>query len=294
MPVILAVIAAIGIILGGISSMYIVDEGHVGVVTKWGKAVTQEEPNGIRFRNPISTRIIEFDVRERRLQESMAAATANQLPVTVDISYNWRMDPTRVMEVYVKYGTPEAFESVIILPRLRQAAKAGISKFQASDLIREREAATDKILTSMIEAVENYPAISTSLQLENTALPNQYLEAVMAKEKAREEAAKEQYTLDKQRLVSQQEVQTAEAQRDAKMANADGEAYRIREEAKAEAESIKVVGEAQAEAIAMQQKAIANNPLIIDYERARRWNGQMPTTLLGGDGDSPNLLLNMN
>lgn len=293
MPAILAAIAAIGMIIAGFSATYIVDEGHVGVVTKWGKAVAQEDPAGLSFKAPIGTSIVEFDVRERRLAEEMAAATANQLPISATVTYSWRMDPARVLEVYKSYGSPERFEANIIAPRLRQAAKAGLSQYQASALIQDRTSVANAIMASLQEALEPYPAISASLQIENVTLPPRYLEAVMAKEEAREAAAKEQYNLEKQKLESQREVQTAEAQRDAARARADGEAYRIREEAKAEADSIRDIGEAQAEAISAQQKAIANNPLIIDYEKARRWDGQMPSTMLGA-GESPNLLLGLN
>jgi hypothetical protein len=39
------------------------------------------------------------------------------------------------------------------------------------------------------------------------------------------------------------------------------------------------------------QEALENNPLVIDYEKARRWNGQMPQTMLGSD---TNMLMRIN
>ena len=276
-----AAITSAALLLGVVSSAYIVDEGHVGVVTKWGKAVAQEPADGLKFKNPISTGIKEFDVRERRLVAEMAAATDNQLPIQAIATMSWRMDPTRVLEVYKKYGSPAAFETNILKPRLLQAAKAGLSQYQASDLIRDRAAAAETILTNLQEALEPYPAVLASLQIEQITLPQRYLEAVMDKEREREAAAKEGYILERQKLTAQQKVQTAEAQRDATKAAADGQAYKTRVEAEAKAEAIRLEGEAQADAIRAQQKAIANNPLIIDYERARRWNGVMPQTMLG-------------
>jgi len=273
-----------------LSSMYIIDEGHVGVITKWGKAVAQEEPSGISFRNPISTSVKEFDVRERRLAETMAAATANQLPITAEVTASWRMDPARVLEVYSKYGGPERFESTIMAPRLRQASKAGISTFQASDLIKDRTASAAAIMSNYSAALENYPVILESLQIEQVVLPNRYLEAVMAKEEAREGAQRELYTLEKQNHQAQQLVQTANAQRDATIAAADGEAYKIEREAEAKAKAIKAEGEAQSIVIVQQGKAITANPLIIEYERARRWDGIMPKTMLG---ENTNMLMQL-
>lgn len=278
---IFAIIAAIGVMIGAFSSSYIVDEGHVGVITKWGKAISQEDPGGLKFKNPISTGIEQFDVRERRMAETMAAATANQLPINAEITLSWRMDPTRVLEVYRSYGSPERFESTVLAPRLRQASKAGISVYQASDLIKDRTASVAQILNNLTKALEGYPAILVSMQIENVVLPPRYLEAIMAKEEAREGAEREKYALEKQKVQAQQLVQTANAERDSTKATADGEAYKLEIEAQARAKAIRLEGEAQAAAITAQQLAIAGNPLIIDYERARRWDGVMPRTILG-------------
>lgn len=265
--------------------VYIVDEGNAAVVTHWGKAVGQEEPEGIRFKMPIKTGIREFDVREQRSGVEISAATANQLPITATISVNWRMDPSRVLEVYVDYGSPERFASNILGPRMQQAAKGGLSKFQASDLIRDRAAAAETILSSLRAALEKYPVELASLQIENVDLPARYLEAVMAKEEAREEAAKEQYRLERQNLEAQRDVQTAEAERDATKARAEGVAFATREQAKAEAEATMLRGEAEAAAIRAVEAALSSNPLLIEYEKAKRWNGQMPQTVLGEGSD---------
>lgn len=281
---------SIGILIAALASAYIIDEGNVGVVKAWGKAIGQEAPNGLKFKNPISTQIVEFDVRERRLAADMSAATDNQLPIQATITMSWRLDPTRVLEVFKEYGSPENFEANILRPRLLQASKAGLSKFQASDLIRDRATAANTIMANLQKALEQYPAILASLQIEQVVLPPRYLEAVMDKEREREAAAKEGYILERQKLTAQQKVQTAEAERDATKAAADGEAYKRVTEAQAEAQAIKAKGEAEADAILAKQKALANNPLVIDYERARRWDGVLPQTVLGSD---TNLMMSM-
>jgi regulator of protease activity HflC (stomatin/prohibitin superfamily) len=97
--------------------------------------------------------------------------------------------------------------------------------------------------------------------------------------------------LERQATKAQQTVQTANADRDAAMAAADGQAYKVRTEASAAAEAIRLKGEAQASAILAMQEALENNPLVIDYEKARRWNGQMPQTMLGSD---TNMLMRIN
>ena len=78
-------------------------------------------------------------------------------------------------------------------------------------------------------------------------------------------------------------MQTAEAQRDAAKARADGEAYRIVQEAQANASAIRLEGEAKADAIEAQARALGSNPIIVQYQQATQWNGQMPTMVVGSE-----------
>ena len=68
---------------------------------------------------------------KRKMAVKLASATDDRLPVEVDVSYNWRIDESRVEEVFVKYGTPERFRDNIILPRVKQIAKEAVAKYEA-------------------------------------------------------------------------------------------------------------------------------------------------------------------
>lgn len=260
---------------------FTVPEGHVGVVLRFSKATHQELP-GLHTKIPLIDGVRLIEVRERKSVEKLAAATKNQLPATAVVSINWTVQQDAALTLYQRYGSLGQFEERILDPKLRQAAKAAISRFNADELIRNRNAAIAKIQENMISLMEVYPVTVHSPQIENIDLPEQYMTAVLEKEKAREAAAREQYNLDRQKLEAQQKVQTAQADRDAAKARADGEAYRVRTEADAVADAIRIKGNAEAEAVLAVQKAISQNPLLIEYERAKRWNGQMPSTMMGG------------
>lgn len=270
-------------------SWYIVPEGHRGVISKFSKAVYQTDP-GLHFKVPWMHSVVKIEVRERRSIEQLAAATQNRLPVTVDVSINWLVHPDSAMDLFIKYGSLDQFEQRILDPRLRQAAKAAISQFDADLLIRERQNVAALILQIMSELVEGYPVTITSPQLENVALPPAYLNSVLVKEQAREDALREQYNLDKQKLEAQREVQSAIAKRDSTIAIADGNAYEIERLAVAHALEIRELKSAEAEGIKEVEAALSANPLYVDYVRATQWDGVYPQTMLGGD---TNLLLGL-
>lgn len=287
---ILAGVAGIGILMAGWSSAYVVDEGRVAVITNWGKAVRQENPAGLKFKMPITTGVREFDVRERALTATLDSATFDQLPSTVEISVNWRPDPARILEIFVQYGSPDDFAANTIRPRLEQSLKATIGKFTGAQMTREREAVASAMLTEVQRLLASYPATISSVQIENFTLPPRYMEAVLQKQEQAEATEKESLRLEQQAIQAQQAVKTAEAERDAAKAQADGQAYSIRVRAEADAEASRLRAQAEADGISAIQDAIQNNPLFVEYQRVKSWDGVLPVTVMG---DQPELLMQM-
>lgn len=283
--IVVAGVAGLGITISAISGIYVVDEGRVGVITSMGKALRQEGPEGMKFKTPFVMGVREFDVRERALTGDLAASTSNQLMTTITFSVNWRPEPGKIMDIFINYGSPEEFAANTIRPRLQQSLKATIGRFTAVDLTREREAVAAAMLADALEVLSGYPAILSSVQIENFSLPERYMEAVLQKEEQREATQREQLRLEQQRVQSQQAVQTAEAERDALKARADGEAYATATAATAEAGAIRIKAEAEADGIDAVQAALSDNPLLVEYERVKAWNGQLPVTVLGGAPD---------
>lgn len=282
--------AAVALAVGIFSSSYVVDEGRVAVITDMGKAIRQEAPEGLKFKTPFIMGVREFDVRERALTGELSASTSNQLPTTVTYSVNWRPDSGRILEIFQLYGSPDEFASNTIRPRLQQGLKATIGRFSGADLTRKREEIAAAMLEEAQQALGNYPAIISSVQIEDFTLPDRYMEAILQKEEQREATQREQLRLEQQRIQAQQAVQTAEADRDATKAKADGDAYSVTVAAEAEAEAIRIKAVAEADGIAAVQEAISANPLLIEYERVKAWDGILPVTVMG---DQPELLMQM-
>lgn len=280
--IVVGVVASIGMLASAINGIYVVDEGRVAVITSMGKAVRQEGPEGMKTKTPFITGVREFDVRERALTGSLSAATSNQLVTQMEFSVNWRPDPGAIMNIFINYGSPDEFAANTIQPRLQQSLKATVGSFTAVELTREREAVAAQMLADAQTVLAGYPAILSSVQIENFTLPERYMEAVLQKEEQREATEREELRLQQQRIEAQQAVQTAEAERDALKARADGEAYAVEVAAKAEAQAILLRSDAEAKGINAIQAAISDNPLLIEYERAKNWNGVMPRTVLGG------------
>ena len=282
-------IAAVAVLSAGFMSTYTVDEGYVGIVKRWGKAVNQVDP-GLHFKVPVMDVVVNIDTRTRKNVETMAVSTSEQMPAEAILSVNWTANKASILDLYKKYGSLEQFENKILDPKFRSSAKGGIAKFTAEQNINNRSIVTMKVRSNLQEVISKYPITINGLQYENIKLPANYVKSISLKQTAKNERDAEKFKLEKQGLVAQQRVNIANAERDAAKATADGEAYKIATEAKANADRITMIGEAEAKAIKLKTTALKGNKVLVEYTRALRWNGNYPHTMMGS---TPNLLMNL-
>ena len=282
--------AAIGLLIVANGAFYTVDEGHVGIIKRFGEATEQVNP-GLHTKVPIVDSVEMLEIRTRKNVEKLRAATHEQMPVTAEVSINWTVIRAEAFDLFKSYGGLTQFENRILDPKLRSATKDALARYKAEELIQNRSQVIARIEELLLEEMKDYPVKLDSAQIENLELPQKYIQSIETKQTEKNLAAAEKHRLERQKLEAQREVNTALAQRDAAKAKADGQAYAIKVEAQAEAEAIKLKGLAEAEAILKKAEAIKNNATLVDYMRAQQWNGQMPTTMMG-EGQS--VLWNMN
>lgn len=260
------------IFIGVTNSMYTVNEGHVGIVKRFSEAMRQVDP-GLHFKVPFVDSVEELEVRTRKNEEKMPSSTSEQMPVIVAVSVNWTVDKSAALDLYKRYGGLAQFESRILDPRFRSAVKAVMPKFKAEQLIQDRTSAISGIETALLDEMADFPVSVDNVQIENIDLPKKYIQSIEIKQTEKNLADAEKHKLERQRLESLREVNTA-----------DAKAQGIVKVARAEADSIRLKGEAEADAIKAKAKALRDNPLIVELTKAQAWDGQLPRTVLGEGG----------
>ncbi|HUS52809.1 MAG TPA: SPFH domain-containing protein, partial [Thermohalobaculum sp.] len=205
------------------------------------------------------------------------AASQDPLELPIVVTINWLVKRANVKDLYIQFGTLGQFEKRIIQPRLNDAVKGITSRYTVNDLLRKRVEYRDLSLRALIERMPKDVQI-TGFSVVNIGFPPEYTAAIRAKQVAREQAETEKFVLERQRFSSTQVTQSAEAQRDADKARADGRAYEIKVQGLATADAIRIMGE-----------ALARNPLVVEYKKVEKWGGTFPTTFMGGDAGSQTL-----
>jgi regulator of protease activity HflC (stomatin/prohibitin superfamily) len=262
----IAILALVTIWLG----IYRIDAGHVGIVKRFGNVIDVVDP-GLHIKIPWADTVEEMEVRERAFSMTLEAASQDPLEIPIQVTVNWLVKRDHVKDLYIQFGSLDQFEKRIILPRLNDAVKGVTSAYTVNDLLRKRTEYRDRSMETFSKRMPDDVQI-TGFSVVNIGFPPEYTKAIRDKQVAREQAETEKFVLERQRLTSTQVTQSAEAQRDADKARADGRAYEI-----------KVQGEAQADAIRIMGAALAQNPLVIEYRKVDKWGGTFPTTFMGGD-----------
>lgn len=257
------------VVIAVFNSYYIVIEGHVGVVKRFGEAMDQENP-GLHFKIPFIETVEMIEVRTRKNAEKMASSTKEQMPVTVEVSVNWTVNKEAALDLFKRYGGLSQFEQRILDPRFRSATKDTIPQFEAEQLIQDRASAIQGIERRLADEMEGFPVIVDNIQIENIVLPQKYINSIEIKQTEKNLAAAEEHKLERQRLEALRAVNTA-----------DAKAKGILKVAEAEAQSILLKGKAEAEAIEAKAKSLKNNPLIIKLTEAQTWDGKLPSTMMG-------------
>ena len=286
------------ILLAG--SMYTVPERHVGIVKRFSEAVAQVDA-GFHFKAPFIDSIEIMEIGTRKYEIAVPVATMNkavegqeqelQLPSTAIITANWNIPKSNALSIYKEYGGLDQFEDRILDPRVNRSVKGQFSKGSIEYAVANRELLRSAITKDLESDLLGVQVNLSDLSIKDIQFSKSIRNAISAKQKAKLRAEEEQHKLNQQNLQAQQQVNTANAERDSKKAIADGNAYKIEKEAAAEAEAIKLKGLAEAAAIKAKAKALKNNPLIVQLTAAQNWNGQQPQTVLSG---GENLFMNMN
>lgn len=233
----------------------IVPAGHRGVMTTLGKPSEQVYGEGIHLRLPIVQQLHLMDVRVARSEGEGDAASKDLQAVRVKVILNYHLDPQAVAQTF-KLIAPSAEEVAtrIIEPARPEAFKAATAQFTAEELVTRRNEVGEPIAAQLRDKLARHGVVLDELAIANFAFSPSFTSAIEAKVNAEQ-----------------------------KKLQADRDLLRIQVEAEQRVASAR----AEAEALRLQRQEVT--PLLLELRRAEnerlaiaKWNGQMPTTAVGG------------
>lgn len=259
-------IAIVGLIFAAFDSFEIIDPGERGVIVTMGEVVGIAEP-GVLVKTPFFTTVHKVSARDHVANfQGLQAYTRDQQTATVsNVSVIYRVDPAKVTEVYLQYGSADRMVEQLLTRPVGAYLETVFGQYNAERAVQERGTLNSEFANQIKSSVEGTPLIVASVNIEPFDLPDDYEANINDRMKAEVEARKAAE-------VAKTTVIDAQAAADAKLATAT-----------ADAEAIRLRGEAEAAAIRARSEALKESPNLVALTLAERWDGILPTTMVPGD-----------
>lgn len=233
----------------------IIDSGHRGVKKSFGKVEQESLTEGFYFYFPFSTSIDEIDTRIKKIDLSTTVYTKDVQQANVSYVINAGLVGSQVHTLYTEYGVrSDGAESIdlqnkVIVPIVSASIKSVFGRWNATDVISNRQEVTLDILTLVKEKLKDKYILISNFEITNIDYADAFERAV------------------EEKVVA---IQRAE--------EAKNTTVRIKEEAQQKIISAK----AEAESMRIRAKALSSNKSLVEYEAVQKWDGKLPQYTGGG------------
>ena len=245
----------------GFASTARVETGHIGIVTNFGAATDKLLQPGLNFKVPFVEGVESFSIQTQKKESEAAAASRDLQAVNAKIAVNYRLDPTKVQEVFKTIG--REYQAIVIDPQVQEVFKATTAEYTAEELITKREEVKSKARTRLLERLRRYNIIVDDFTIIDFDFASQEFKNVIeAKQVAAQEVLKAEQEKQLAAVRNEQAVAKAEADKTVAITQAQG----------------------QAEAQKLQQQSLSE--LYIQNKAIDKWDGKLPQ-FAGGDAPLP-------
>ncbi len=266
--------AVIGIIVVAfliINSVKIVEAGNRGVLLSFGAVdVSRSLEEGIHFVVPVRDNVVQMEVRTQRITEDAAAASGDLQDVRTQVALNYHLDPDNSQNVYKSLGLDYA--NRVIVPAIQESVKQVTARFNAEELITQRESVKNEIEQQIRARLAPYNIIVDAVSITEFEFSADFVRAVEAKVAAQQRALQAQNELRRIEIEAQQAEARAVGEQQANIARAEG----VRQ-----ANVLQAQGEAQA--ITTIDEQLRQSPSYLEWLKSQKWDGQLPL-VVGGSG----------
>ncbi len=269
-----------------LSCVTVVPTGYTGILTTFGRVEERTIGAGAHLIKPWQE-VVKMDNRTQKVQIGTEAFSSDIQQVNLQLSVNYCIDQETAQELYRSVGIH--YYDNVMYPRILENTKAVFSRYTAENLISKRNDLSDMIAESTSADMRRYGITIVSIAIEDIDFTDAFTSAVEAKQVAAQnkltaETEQAQKTMEEEATAKRAVIAAnAEAEKAVIAANAELEVVKV------QAEAALYAGEKEAEMNKRISESLTDG--LIDYYWIKQWNGQLPTTVLGENG---NYMLSLN
>lgn len=224
----------------------VVGVGQRGVKVTLGKVSPESLGEGMHFIMPYIQRIAKMDVKTQKYTTQTHVYTKDIQQAKISYVVNYNLVADSAYRMYQEVGMD--YVSKVINPVLEGTIKDVIGKWNAQDLVANREEATNDILAKLKDQLTERYVNVTDFQIIDIGYSEVFERAIESKVTAEQDALK-----------------------------AKNKTVQIQEEAKQKV----ISAEAEAKSMSIRANALTQNKALVEYEAVQKWNGILPQYMMG-------------
>lgn len=181
--------------------------GEIAVMTRFGHVTGQELGEGFHLKNPLD-RANTYDIKVLKEETKADAASKDLQDVHSTLVINYRLEAGKVSEIHKTIGV--LYKEKLVDPAIQEVFKASSAKYDAIQLITDRQAIKGDAFKLLVERLSRYGIIIQDLSITNFSFSPDFSKAIEQKQVAAQNAERAKFNLEQARLDAQsQEVQKA-------------------------------------------------------------------------------------
>jgi regulator of protease activity HflC (stomatin/prohibitin superfamily) len=260
------------------ASLTTIHPGHVGVSVKkcgGGGVAPDPVPTGYYWRSLFCEEVVEYPTSVQTLvlaksaheghpeDESITVTSSEGLPVNLDVSLSFTLDPAKVPAVYSKYRNDiDVIAHNFIRQTIREGVQSVFAQYTAEQLYStKREGSRVDVQAFITDRLGKEGFIIQQFTINETRVPEAVVQAINAKVAMIQESQRAEAQVRKTEAEAKQRVAQAQGEADSKRLSADAEAY------------------------FNKTVAASITPEFVEYKALEKWNGELPQMM--GTGAVP-------
>lgn len=190
-----------------------VPAGYRGVVLRFGAVTGQTLDEGLYAVAPFVNSVQLMNVQVHADKSKATAASRDLQNVATEVTVNYRLDKTRVAEVY--RDLRDEYVDRVMVPAIQEAVKSATAQFDAENLIRERPKVKDTIENFLQDRLSKHGLIVDGIAITDFQFSPDFANAIEAKVTSQQLALKAMNDLNIVKAEAQQTIETAKADAEA-------------------------------------------------------------------------------
>ena len=226
--------------------MTIVGVGERGVKVTLGQTSPVALEEGVHFVMPFISTVKKMNVKTVKANIATMAQSKDIQQARIVYVFNYNLQPENAPKVWRTVGRD--YVSVVVMPTVEGIVKDTIGKWNAQDIVANREKVASEVLFKLNEKLGPKYINVSDFQITEIQYSQAFEQAIESKVTAEQEALK-----------------------------AKNKTVQVQEEARQKI----IASEAEAKSMAIRARALTQNKNLVEYEAVQKWDGKLPQYMMG-------------